>query len=197
MSEKKKMFSWRLGEYMVQKGWINFEQLQEALSHQALERKNLADAVSSKSYLDYSLQHSLSLGEILVRNTWLTWEQLETGLNEQQRTKELIGGVLIKLGLVSEENLHHGLAIQFNRAFVDLNSANISSDIIRTVRKETAERFAFVPYMIRGDIFLAVRANPTDTKTEQQIRSELTAYDVNFAVSSPSQIAQALKRYYP
>lgn len=81
----------RLGEILLGRGHIGFEQLVQALD----------------------MQHrALRLGQILVRGGHVTPEQLDTALRHQSETAAMLGHVLVQLGFCSQERVQQALDYQ-------------------------------------------------------------------------------------
>lgn len=58
------------------------------------------------------------LGELLLEQESINKEKLESGLREQTNTKERIGEALVRLGLLSEEDLMRALSNQFGLPYL-------------------------------------------------------------------------------
>src|SRR3990170_6097076 len=60
------------------------------------------------------------LGELLLEQEIINEERLEHGLKEQVNTKERIGETLVRLGILSEEDLMKTLSRQFGLPYLPL-----------------------------------------------------------------------------
>ncbi len=95
----------QLGDILVRMGVLDPVDLKAVLSIQ----KDLAcfeDAVRAAAGV------RLLLGELLIKAKRITQEQLDDALREQQTTGEKLGGVLLRLGLLRENELDAVLAFQ-------------------------------------------------------------------------------------
>ena len=61
------------------------------------------------------------IGQILIENQMVSAQKLEIALGEQKRTDELIGAVLVRMGVVTHKELAKALAIQAEVPFIPLN----------------------------------------------------------------------------
>ncbi|MFQ5804698.1 MAG: secretion system protein E, partial [Candidatus Methylomirabilales bacterium] len=60
------------------------------------------------------------LGQRLIEAGLINDTQLQTAMREQQRTREYLGKILIRLGFVNEEAVGAALAAQARVKYVDL-----------------------------------------------------------------------------
>lgn len=82
----------RIGELLIQSGYVNREKLNQAL--------------------EYQRKHGGRLGLICVELGFLTNEQLDALLAGQKQEKTLLGDELIKRGLITQEQLNQALELQ-------------------------------------------------------------------------------------
>ena len=95
---ERKIHPWRLGEIMVQKGWITWEQLEEALKLQKeAESQQKFNATMVSPMNKPKSAPVLSLGEILIRNGWIGWDQLSEALTLQKATGKILGKILLDM----------------------------------------------------------------------------------------------------
>ena len=88
-----------LGRLLLQKGYITFEQLQQALDLQLL--------LPSDSHVH--------VGEVLLSLGLITLVQLQEALDEQPLLERpVIGRILIECGLVEEWQISRALSLQFS-----------------------------------------------------------------------------------
>lgn len=75
----------QFGLFLVDRGWINAEQLVQAQRHQ--------------------LDHRVPIGQIAVKNRMLTVKQVFKVLGEQVETYDLFGETAVRLGFLTEQQL--------------------------------------------------------------------------------------------
>ena len=112
------------------------------------------------------------LGEILVENQMLSPQKLEIGLGEQKRTGELIGAVLVRMGVITHKDLAMALAIQAEVPFIPLNNTPINPEAFRLVSGETARSFMVVPFGFGDDTLQVAMENPSDIHALDKLRRE-------------------------
>lgn len=195
-AENNKKFSWRLGEILVQKGWITWEQLEQALSEQGQAQKYLEHVLSENRSAAPEHVQMLNLGEILVQNGWISWDTLKAGLEVQRSTGVRIGNVLLDRKMVKEDDLYHALAIQHGKIYVDFNQVQVPREVISRVPRRLAEDFEIMPLLFQDQIFLLTLADPEDAGKEKELEKMFPGYSVRSTVSSPGQIRRAIESYY-
>jgi hypothetical protein len=99
----------QLGEILVRMGVLNPTELAAVLSIQK-------DLASLEEAVKVGAGVRLLLGELLIKAKRLSREQLDIALREQQRTGEKLGEVLVRQGLLLENELHAVLAFQKSQA---------------------------------------------------------------------------------
>jgi type IV pilus assembly protein PilB len=60
------------------------------------------------------------LGELLKDDGYITDEHIKFALKEQKATGELLGEVLVRLGIVTDREIAQSLSKQFNLPFMDI-----------------------------------------------------------------------------
>ena len=94
-----------LGEILVRMGAVEAGELDSVLLVQS-------DFISQKDSLKAAAGIRQLLGELLVQARKITPEQLELALSEQVKTNERLGKVLVRLGLITENELDVVLTFQ-------------------------------------------------------------------------------------
>ena len=110
----------RLGEILVENGWISECDLKKALDYQKMYGGLLGNilidfgwAEESKVLEAIQLIHSKGkIGELLIALGILTVEQLDTALEFQQKSGGALGEILLSLGLVDSKTLFRTIATQ-------------------------------------------------------------------------------------
>jgi len=104
LSEQAKLNS-KLGEVLVQKGFISHEELELALALQN-NRNPQAPMMARRK-----------LGDLLLETGKISQAQLEAALQTQDLTKQKIGEVLLEMGFVTQKDIDSALSVQDNLAF--------------------------------------------------------------------------------
>ncbi|MGB9833743.1 MAG: type II secretion system ATPase GspE [bacterium] len=133
---------------------------------------------------------------------YLTQEQLEKALEVVQATKssrpharELIGKILINMGLINEEQLAQAIARQWNIPFVDLGNIDLSLEIARTVPEDVCRRYKLIPVGKEGDKLFIAMADPLDVYAIDHVRL-ITGFVIEPRVATESSIQAAIDRIF-
>ena len=99
----------------------------------------------------------MRLGELLTSAGVISEEELEKGLAIQKETKERLGAALINSGIITEMELFEALQMQLGIEYVDLTKVNIPAELAQTLPKNIAKQYQVVPVRVVGDeIYLAM-----------------------------------------
>lgn len=103
---------------------------------------------------DQLRQYHMKLGDLLLARRLVTAGQLEEGLREQARTGEKLGDILIRKGVLWEEDLVFALARQRNVEAVEIDPFSVPADLLQKVPREMAERYQVFPIGREGDVLV-------------------------------------------
>lgn len=114
------------------------------------------------------------LGDRLVEAGLLTQQQLELAVREQKRSGELIGRVIQKLGLATEEDIASLLAQDAQTPTIDVTKIETEPETIALVPYEYCKEACILPYRHTRDTITLVMADPFDVvaidRVEQMTR---------------------------
>ena len=135
------------------------------------------------------------LGEVLLERGIITRKQLEEALAEQQARGGLIGAVLIRLQMVTEEEVALALTAQYGFPYLPLANYDLDNTLMTLVPEEVARRYCLIPIDRIGNALTLAMADPSNTKALEDVEA-LTKCVVQTFVSTPSDITQAIDRFY-
>ena len=135
------------------------------------------------------------LGDKLIRLGLITPEQLEIALKEQKRTGELLGEVLLRLGFLTEEQLMQVLSEQKGIERASLSSYLIDPTIINLIPKKVAERFKVIPISREKNTLILGMVNPFDIEAIDVV-SRLTNLKVKPVSITEEEFESAFNKYY-
>src|SRR5437870_8629362 len=79
------------------------------------------------------------LGQVLVKRGLLSQEQLAAAFEQQRRGAQRLGRVLVELSMISETALLECLALQFDKPLMsEEEMANLPPEVVRILPEETA-----------------------------------------------------------
>ena len=112
----------------------------------------------------------IRLGELLVRAGVISEEQLDRGLELQKQSKDRLGTVLINNGIITEQEMIEALRMQLGIEYVDLTQIRIPTELAQVVPKNLAKKYTVVPVkLIKGDLYLAM-ADPLNFYAIEEVR---------------------------
>ncbi|MDK9699146.1 MAG: ATPase, T2SS/T4P/T4SS family [bacterium] len=137
------------------------------------------------------------LGAILVREKLLSQDQLGKALAEQRNSRgKKIGEVLVHLGLVVEENITRGLAIQSGHDYYSADRLLEAKDAaLQLVPEDFAKEHLVLPIKAENNTIVVAMADPDDISAEDGLR-KLTGLRIVAVMSSETAIKAAVEQLY-
>ncbi len=135
--------------------------------------------------------------EALIKKNLVTSEKLEEAQSEQQKSGEPLGQVLLRKGLIREEDLTRVLAEQYSIPFIRFGKFLIAKEVLEKVPAKLAVYFKIVPIRAGTDVLTVAISDPKDIRVLDDIRMALKAkYRIEAVLATPTDIANAIKKYY-
>jgi type IV pilus assembly protein PilB len=135
------------------------------------------------------------LGDLLQRRGDLTADQLAKALEAQREHSGALAFHLVKLALISEEDLLAILEREYRLPVVDPASLDISREVLTLVPHTLVTKHHLIPTSLSRNTLTLVMADPSNLVAINEIKF-LTGYDVKIAVASPAAIQAAIDRHY-
>lgn len=135
------------------------------------------------------------LGQRLIEAGLINETQLQAALREQQRTRETLGTILIRLGFVDEEAVAAAVAAQARVKYVDLGQYSPQPEATQRVQENFARQKRLVPISFVGKALVVAMANPLDVLALDELR-HLAKGPVEVVGATESQVQKALDRAY-
>lgn len=138
------------------------------------------------------------MGEILVDREVITRSQLDEALalQVQEGPGVFLGGILTRLGYVTEVDVVIALVVQCNLPYIAVNKHEVSRGILRLIPSKMAWSDRMVPFDRIGNILSVVMENPLNDDARLRVEKE-TRCCIAVFISTRSEIDQALTRLYP
>ncbi|MGD8699332.1 MAG: type IV-A pilus assembly ATPase PilB [Gemmatimonadales bacterium] len=136
------------------------------------------------------------IGDLLVREGLITEEQLRRALTEQRNNGSRLGYTLVAMGFVSETDLTRVLARKYRVKAVDLSRiSEIDARVISLVKPEIATRHLVLPLRRMGRTLTVAMSNPTNLDAIDELRFS-TGYDIEPVVAGEYSLKKAVEKYY-
>jgi type IV pilus assembly protein PilB len=135
------------------------------------------------------------LGRILLRMGLVTEEQLEQALAIHERTREKLGRILVSMGAITEQDLAKAIGIQWNYPYVALSSAGVDPEVARMVPHHLCIRHKVLPYARNGDKLLVALVDPLNLLALDDVRL-ITGLDVEPRITTEEELLQAIHKHH-
>src|SRR5437588_779536 len=140
---------------------------------------------------------SQRLGDLLVKEKILSPEQLEQALKAQKETggKDRLGSVLVKLGLLSDEDVTNFLSRQYGVPAINLQFFEIDPAVVKLIPHETAKRYQILPLSRVGASLTIAMVDPTNVFAMDDIKF-MTGFNIEPVVASEAAIMEFIEKSY-
>ncbi len=135
------------------------------------------------------------IGDYLREAGLVTEEQLELAQREAQRTGELFGQVLVRLGFVTLDDVTTTLARQAGIPLADLETYPVDYALVQTVPEEFVRKHQLVPIKREGFTLTAAASNLANLAAVDELQ-RLTNLFVTVVAAKESQIRTLIDRVF-
>ncbi|HEY6333055.1 MAG TPA: type II secretion system protein GspE, partial [Blastocatellia bacterium] len=138
---------------------------------------------------------SAKLGETLLKENLITPQQLKDALDYQRINGGRLASTLVKLGILSDEEVTAVLSRQYGVSSVNLDLFEVDPAAISLVPRDTAERYSVLPLSRVGATLTLAMVDPTNVFAVDDIKF-MTGLSVEPVVVSEGALAAAVGKYY-
>src|SRR5262250_2301740 len=138
---------------------------------------------------------STRLGEILVKDSLISADQLKQALDYQRKNGGRLGTCLVKLGLVSDDDITAVLSRQYGVPSINLKFYEVDPTVIKLIPQETAIRYQIVPLARVGSTLTIAMIDPTNVFATDDVKF-MTGFNVEPVVASETSIVEAIQKFY-
>ena len=138
---------------------------------------------------------AIRLGELLLREKRVTPAQLQEALNHQRSHGGRLGSTLVKLGILSDDEITSTLSRQYGVPSISLTDFDLDSGVVRLIPVETATKYNVIPVGRNGTSLTLAMTDPTNVFAMDDIKF-MTGLRVDPVVASETAIREAIARYY-
>jgi len=140
-------------------------------------------------------KENVRFGELLLSKGLLNRRELTEALNEQRSRGGRIGEIIVKLRMVSDEDVRSALAEHLSTEHVHLDGKDIDMNIARLVPEALAKRFNLVAIDEKDGKVLVAMADPLDIVATDTITMK-TGREIQPVLSSIREIRQTIEKVY-
>ena len=135
------------------------------------------------------------MGQILIKRNLITQDQLKEALEIQKKDGGFIGEILVKLRHVTEKDIVVALIVQCGFPYIAVNKYEIDSKVISLIPEETARKFHVIPLDRVGDVLSVVMANPLDSVMIEELE-HITGCKIATFIATKVEIDEAISHRY-
>jgi len=135
------------------------------------------------------------LGVLLVHGHLVTEEQLSAALSIQKKEGGRLGGILIRSGVIGEEQLLSFLSQQYGVAPVDVKNVQIDPTILKLIPVDLVKKYMVLPIKRTGTILHIAMADPSDVFAIDDIKF-MSGYNVEPLIATDSTLVDAINKHY-
>jgi adsorption protein B len=139
------------------------------------------------------MQNRKLLGEVLTGSQWITAEQLEAALASKPEGRRL-GEHLMKLGILSEDDLYAALSLQNNLPLGKPDPELVSVPITRSLPSALSRKWRVLPFRVAAGELYVAGAEVPDEAMHTDIR-RFSSLEVRFHLVTPTDFEELAEQY--
>ncbi|WP_224984250.1 GspE/PulE family protein [Geomonas agri] len=122
-----------------------------------------------------------SIGEVLFKSQIITEHELRAALEAQKVSGCRVGEALVRMGVVTQEDIDWALANQLNIPYVRLKKENIDPAAVEKVPGQLARRHSLCPVVLIGSELSVAMADPLNKEAIEEL-SRVSGCNINISV---------------
>ncbi len=138
---------------------------------------------------------AVKLGEMLLKAGLISQEQLQESLEIQRTNGEKLGLNLIRLGYVKEDEITQLLSEQYGVPSINLRHFEIDESVINLIPSQVAQKYMVLPVNRTGATLTLAMGDPTNVFAMDDIEF-MSGYNVEPVVASEVAIRESIEKYY-
>ena len=137
----------------------------------------------------------IPLGITLVEQNLITEEQLKEALAESEKSGEPLRKVLIRLGMVTEEDIISFYVEQMGIPRVDLSSYLIDPKIVGLIPEALSKKYQVIPLFKTKESLTVAMTDPLNVVAIDELKLK-TGLNIEATIAGEVDIRQAINQYY-
>ena len=133
--------------------------------------------------------------DILIKKGIISKDQLDKATEESKARGLSLDKILIKQGLVKEDDMAGILSDHIGIPFMDLSDYLVDSSVIKLVPESIAVKYKLIPLFKIADTITVAMANPQDINAIDQVRLK-SHCEVEPVIATETAIKNAIDQYY-
>ena len=135
------------------------------------------------------------LGQILIKRNLISQEQLKDALEAQKKEGGVLGETLVKMGFVTEKDIVVALIVQCGFPYIAVNKYEIDGKVVQLIPESTARKYHVIPLDRVGDVLSVVMANPLDSNMIEELEN-VTHCRIATFIATKAEIDEAINQRY-
>jgi len=135
------------------------------------------------------------LGDILIDNGVITPLDLDEAFQRQRLTGDMLGRVLVSMGLCEEQDVIEALGIQQGMEPVDLSKISVKEEVLRKFSADVARFYSVVPFRETDGVLHVAMADPLNLGVLDDI-GQIVGQPVRGAVSNLPAVTAFIQKNY-
>lgn len=135
------------------------------------------------------------LGEMLLQEGLINEASLQEALVESQKTGQFLGGVLIRQGRISKDQLGNVLSKQFNVPYLSLNKLEVDRTLLALLPQEFMQNNRVLPVAKEGGKLIVAMVEPTNRRIQDEI-TFMTGIRPQAMVTTSIEFQEAFSRIF-
>jgi len=145
--------------------------------------------------LKFTLKFLDRLGDQLVEQGLISKNQLQDALKEKDKTKKHLGEILLRMNLVSLEDLNEFIAGQLAIPHIDLSSYTIDPEVISLFDEQVARRYKMIPLFKIENAVTVAMADPLDIFALDNVKG-MIHFEIEPVIASEQSILKAIDHFF-
>ena len=135
------------------------------------------------------------LGELLLKRQLISQDQLVRAITEQQQQGGVLASHLVRLGLVTDDQLAAQLQKEYRLPIVDPMILEIPPEILQLINIQICTKSLILPISLTGSTLTIAMADPSNLLAVNEVKF-LTGYDVKVVLAPVTVLRKAIDRFY-
>ncbi|MCA9299674.1 MAG: Flp pilus assembly complex ATPase component TadA, partial [Phycisphaerales bacterium] len=137
----------------------------------------------------------MGIGMILQERGLITHTQLDEAIAEQRSSGERLDRVLVRMNMVTQEQVLQAVGDQFHMPVVDLASLDVVGDVLDMLPSNLVHRQSCVPISRDGDTLTVATSDPFELTVLDELKL-LTGCTIDLVLADADELQKFIKRHY-
>ncbi len=137
----------------------------------------------------------MGIGLLLLDKGLITKKDLDRAIEEQQATGERLDKVLVRLGIVTREQVLEAMGDQFHMPVVDLMEVKVDEQTLRTLPAKLVYKQKCVPIRADGDTLTVATSDPFELSVLDELRL-LAGRTIDLVLADEDQLQRFIREHY-